>query len=332
MSNLNIGLEIEYPREGTDRWTERGRDSSSLCSTVRDSRWPLSGRPTYDGTVGLEVVSEVLNIEDASMWYNSVLDYLNEEYGERFAPVGILSNGSTAGLHMHLSPLSRSEARTLFDWSQEPWMQTFVCSSVTEDEAPSYRVFRSSHCNMTFDGDRYCCMNSRGGSHWEWRLPEPMSRSHLEIVTEFLRLFKEDIGVAREFAEEMLEESDEITSVRRAQSIGEEILKPVTVTRDGHSETEEFFTQVRRDNSMPYIHRVDLEDASYYAFHSSLREEFSMNGISFDRDTILDARTLRPIQDPETHGRIESAIQNWQETSRNPETTEYLKKIVQKKS
>lgn len=330
--SMEIGLEIEYPREAGDRWANRGRSSNDLCNHVRDRSWPLSGRPTYDGTVGLEVVSEILDVEEAAQWYNGVLDYIRDEYGERYAPCGILRNGNTAGLHMHLSPLRHDEARKLFEWSQEPWMQLFVCTSVAENEAPTYRVFRSNYCNMSFNSGRYDCMNNRGGDHWEWRLPEPMGRDHIEVVMDFLKLFSEDPETAKEFALEQLEENDRITSIRRAQTIGEEVLQPVSVIREAHPSTQSFYEEVYGSDSMPYIHRVDLDDTSYYAFHSTLDDTFSVRGVRFDRDTVLDANTLRPVRDPSLQTQVENAIENWQETSQNPETTQYLKEILKKKS
>lgn len=328
---MEVGLEVEYPRASGDRWANRGRDSSNLCNQVRDGRWPLSGRPTYDGTVGLEVVSDVLDAESAATWYQGVLDFVRDEYMEEYAPCGILTNGNTAGLHMHLSPLDHEQARTLYEWSQEPWMQLFVCSSVSEDEAPTYRVFRSNYCNMTFNSGRYSCMNNRGGNHWEWRLPEPMGRDHIELVMDFLSLFAEDMEMAKEFAKEKVEESESITSIRRAQTIGEDVLQPVSVVREPNPTTREFYQEVRESNSMPYIHRVDLDDSSYYAFHSTLDDTFEVGDVQFDRNTVLDAANLRPIRDGNLQNQVESAIENWQETSRNPETTQYLKEVLKKK-
>jgi hypothetical protein len=335
-SDLTIGIEVEYPgmSRGDEKFVNRGESTNDLS----DIPWPgtIGGRAVYDGTVGLEVVSDRLQLADATNWYKDVIEHVEEEHNRKHQPVGLMKGSSTAGLHIHLSSLSRSQARELYEISQTPWAKVLFCSSIAMDnESATWPVFRGgSYCRMNFDSSgRYDCINSRGNGHYEWRMPEPMIGDHMEILVKFLRLFEESPDMAREYAQEVLDDGDDrITAIRRAEAVGMDIDGVPTVERDPYPETEDFFEEVSDEWAAPEIYRVNHDDGVFYLFESRIEDTFEVNGVEFSRDDVLLADSLDRIEDDELRDDITRAYQrHGHEEIRETEATNELKKIVKKK-
>lgn len=336
-SNLQVGIELEYPGLGDndEKFIHRGRDTTGIQSEMRSV--PFEGNPVYDGTVGLEIVSPRLDLDQASGWYEDAVEYVRNEWDTDFQPVGLMEGGSTAGLHIHVSPLDEEQARTLYDLSFEPWMQVLFCSSIAAgSDSITWPVFRGGgHCRMNmFNGSRYACVNRRGSGHYEWRLPEPMDPEHIPILEKFLRLFEGDPEWAIEYAQERLDEADDrLTSVKRAEAVGVAMEDmPVLERSMADSDPEAFYETVRDSWGAPNIYHVRYADDSFYAFESRLSGEFNVDNIVFTDDDVLRADTLEPVTDEEIREQIEVAItRDGRSDLRETEATEELKKIVKKK-
>lgn len=316
---------------------DRGRTSNEIQSNVREMP-PGLGRPTYDGTVGLEVVSQVLEIEDAANWYRDVVEHVEEEYNAPYQPTGLLSNGSTAGLHMHLSNLTSEQARELYEISQTPWAKVLFCSSIARrDNGVTWPVFRGgSYCRMNTDinGGRYNCVNNRGNGHYEWRMPEPVTLDHIEVIMNFLGYFHQDPDIARDYAQEILDNADDrITAIKRAENVGMDIEGVPRVQRSpATSDPENFYSAVADTWHLPEIYTVVYNDEEYYLFESDLRGEFNVSGVRFEHDDVLYADSLNPVEEAERREEIENAYRSRNSDNiRETEATEELKKIIKKK-
>lgn len=310
--DLIVGPEVEYPVAQGDStsFTQPADDSNDFKSEYQrehDTAWAAGGSLVYDGTVGAEISPRSgIPTGRARDWYRETIEYA-EDFGYPHEPVGrIHQGGSTAGLHIHLSPISEEQARRLFDMSREPWMKVFVCSSLHEEYSssrPYYKVFRYNYCSFGDgfgDGNAVRPRASRNG-HYEWRVPEPMTVEHFDLVMEFLERFVRDADDAREWAVGLVEDADErITAIKRAREIGLtdeqfESDEEATILRSPNVQTSGFFREVRDDPSTPYIYHVKVADSSYYAFKTTrispdIRHE--INGVTFTADDILDATTL----------------------------------------
>lgn len=340
-SGLQVGLEVEYPAMDPDRGDEylvdRGRQTNSLQNEIGGMP-PSLGRNTYDGTVGLEVVSDVLNVEDAANWYRDVVDYVESNYDAPFQPTGLLDSGSTAGLHIHLSSLSSDEARELYEISQTPWAKVLFCSSIAESEnGVTWPVFRGgSYCRMNSDitGGRYNCVNSRGNGHYEWRMPEPVSMDHIGIIMKFLDFFHQDPSIARDYAQELLDDGDDrITAIQRAERVGMNIDgMPVVERAPSNADPDNFYSAVEEGWHLPEIYRVEYNGDDYYAFESDLAGEFEAEGVTFSHDDVLAASSLDAITDSEVREGVTNAFRSQtSENIRETEATNELKKIMKKK-
>lgn len=348
-SELIVGPEIEYPRANSEEelLSHKGRDSSSLESEVtrEGGLETFNTYPEPDPSVGLEVnTDEPLPLGRLQEWYRAVINEVEGRFGTLFQPSGDI-RGNTAGLHIHISPLSEGKARRLYEMSQTEWMQVFMCTSVTEnDVSTSAPVFRGgSYCNMDNPpsdpgGHRYDCVNHRGGEHWEWRLPEPMLPEHTELVSEFLRLFEQDPDAAATYAKDLLQDGDErITSIRRAEEIGLVVRDMNEILRTPFEDSESFFHEIEEDPGTPKIYRASLNDGEYYLFDTELSSEigYEVSGTSFTASDILRADTLECVEDSELENTIERAYEEYcRETRVNNENenTDYLKEIVKKKN
>lgn len=333
-SGLRIGIELEYPgrRDNDELFVSRGRGTSGLS----DIPIPRSdANATYDGTVGLEVVSDVLDLEDAAFWHADIIDHVEAEH-VNYQPVGLMSNGNTAGLHLHLSPLTESEARQLYEISQTAWAKVLFCTSIAnENGEAAWPVFRGGrHCRMNFsDGDRYACVNRRGGSHYEWRLPEPMMPENLEVVATFLRLFEQDPDHAIQYAQEILDDGDErITSIQRAEATGMDIDEVPTVRREpSPDDPQGFYESVASRWDAPEIYLVEVDGNHYYAFETSFGT-FEVDGLEVGNGDVIYADGLDYVSDEEEARVVNQAFNRRNaESSRRTEATEELKKIVKKK-
>lgn len=340
-SDLNIGLEVEYPamNDNDDYLVSRGRGTVSLQRSIND--WPSSlggvpgGRPVHDGTVGLEVVSNVLQLEDAGNWYRDVIEYVENEHNAPYQPTGLMSTGNTAGLHMHLSSLSRSQAEDLYEISQTPWAKILFCSSIaSHDDDLSWPVFRGGrYCQMQLGSGHYDVVNERGNGHYEWRLPEPVVPEHMEVIARFLRLFEQSTDAAIEYAQEVLDDADDrITAVQRAEAVGMEIEEMPEVRRRPAEETEDFYETLENGWHFPEIYQVEYDGRSFYVLESRLSGSWEYDGFEFTADDIIYADELEIVEDEMYANEVRSAYsRSAAESSRETEATEELKKIIKKK-
>lgn len=336
-SELTVGIEIEYPRVGAgEQLVSAGRSSNELQSNFHEPPG-FSGSGVYDGTVGLEIVSNELPVEDVPQFYGEAIEYTTEEFGAQYQPTGLMSGGNTAGTHVHISPLTRSEARQLFEMSQTPWMQVLFCSSIAaESDTVTWPVFRGGrYCRMNNGewSDRYNCVNHRRNGHYEWRMPEPMIIEHAEILARFLSLFKQDPDLAAQYAQELLDEADErITSIRRAEEVGMDIDEVPEVRRSrADDDPENFYETVADSWSMPEIYTVRYGGDDFYLFDTRIDAEFEAEGVRVHTSDVLYADSLDPAA-PRIADEVHQAYrQRSQNDIRETEATNTLKEIVKKK-
>lgn len=344
-NDFNLGIEVEWPRTKGEKYKYRGLPSNDLRRHV-DPSVVRRGRPVYDGTVGLEVVSNTISAEDAPGWYADVIHSIENEYGEQYEPVGLMDGGNTAGTHIHISPLSAEKARRLAELSQEPWMHVFACSSIAvdDDNSITWPVFRGgTYCELQYADhhEHYYVVNRRGNDHFEWRLPEPMVPEHMELMVEFLDRFIDSEERAIQFVQELLDSGDErITAIRRAEHVGMDIDEMPTFRRDGvpeqriPPESVEFFNDVREKPHYPEIFYARYGGEQYFV----LRSELEASGITHDilgaelpLNTALHADTLEPVADDELQRQIIDALSRRNGQRRETEATQALKDIVKKK-
>lgn len=336
-TELNLGIELEYPKRspGDEKFSSRGENTRSEQESISSLPLRLEANPVYDGTVGLEVVSEQISPVDAENWYRDVVDYVEAEYNAMYEPVGILKNGNTAGAHIHISPLSEDQARRLYEISQQPWAKVLFCSTIANGEdGAAWPVFRGGrHCRMEFRGSRYACVNERrGDGHYEWRLPEPMSPEHMGIIAKFLYIFEADPDVAIQYAQELLDDGDErITAIKRAEAVGMDIDNVPSVTRaEAPDDPENFYSKVADSWHLPTIHRVRTEGTDYYILESEIEDTFKVSGIEFSDGDVLYADSLEHADSAESN-RIWRAYQQRSENTRHTAATDELTKIIKKK-
>jgi hypothetical protein len=315
---LYIAPEVEYPvaqapeptmtRAGIGGTDWREEVNSSMYQTEQ----PVRGDAIIgtDGTVGIEIrptQNGGLHEERVADWYRELLED-GQRAGYPHEPTGKMTNSySTAGLHLHLSPLEASKAETLYEWSQEDWMWAFACSSiVTEGAEATANVFRNNYCRFNgFNYGRYSAVHDAPGpGHYEWRLPEPMTADHFDLVVTFLyKLHHEGTTEAKEYAMDLVESRDErLTAVQRfdAGNVAELLSEPnVTAHRTPVADSESFFRAVRGDASVPYIYTVwdHDEDQPYYTFRShtgSGDESYDVDGydVTVSSGTVLRADEL----------------------------------------
>lgn len=324
-SNLNVGIELEYPRvpddPDLDPMIHGATKSEDLYDRIEDD-CPWRGTHTFDGTVGLETVSDVLPIEEGVGWYRNALGHI-ANYGERFAPTSLLNRdgegnadrNGTAGLHIHVSSLTDGEARDLYELSHHSDVQVMACSGVVENDAPDYMVFRDSWCQMDrFDSGRDCAVNGRGGGHYEWRLPEPQTAGCVGNLLEFLDTLKtRGKEGALDFAKDVVDAGD-TTSIERAKKIGVSELEVGVVNsefeavRDPHVGTEEFFREVKWDSGAPHIYKVKGPKWSYYGIHTENDSSVEVDGRRVDDDFYVYADSLEDVEDEEVQRKIDNAI------------------------
>jgi hypothetical protein len=337
-SDLQIGIELEYPiaESYDDVLLGRGHDSNDLLHRVDGMPPSINARAEYDGTVGLEVVSGVLDLADAQNWYRDVLEHIENEYGEPYQPVGLMSGGSTAGLHIHLSELSERTARQLQELSEEPWMQVLFCSSIanTGSGDVAWPVFRGGrYCQMNFGTGHYDCVNRRGGGHYEWRMPEPMIPEHIEILVKFLRLYEQSPDEAIQYAQELLDEGDNrITSIRRAEAIGMDLEgMPIIEREPAEEDPENFYERVADDWAAPQIYTVEYAGQTFYTFESRMDGEIEIDGVRFNTDDVLYADSLNQVSEADLADNVRRALNRRGEQRRETDATNELKKVLKKK-
>jgi hypothetical protein len=334
-SNLTVGIEIEFPQTERDAvpMIHGGQKSEELYELIGHAA-PWKGRHTYDGTVGLETVSNQLPISEGADWYRETIREIESSGGVRFNPTSLLrwrDNGETchgtAGLHIHMSSMSEEEARDLYDLSLHPDVQLMACSAVIQDQAPDYNVFRDSWCRMQYNAGRDSVVNSRHGGHYEWRLPEPQTVNHFENLMQFLDTLKsEGKQSALDFAKSVVTDG-ETTAIERAKRIGtdvevEEPKADWNASRSGRPATSYFYDNARRSSSAPYIYKVSADDregapgcGEYYGFYTnngaSDRVMSDDGAIEVDGDTCLYADTLAPVPSGTVKEKVDEAIEEY---------------------
>lgn len=335
-SDLQVGIEVEYPiyDPAEHEWlVSRGKDSNNLRHEMRAA--PESGAIHYDATVGTEFVSPVLDLRDMDAWYAGTLIGVEERTGAEYNPVGLMAGGNTAGTHIHISDLSRSQARELYEISQTTWAKVLFCSSIASDSDDSitWPVFRGGrYCQMEFGPDHYNVVNNVNGGHYEWRLPEPMVPEHMEIVKRFLALFEREPEQAREYAQELLNDGDgRITSIKRAEAIGIDIDEQPVVESSPIPETEELFRTLDNAPVYPDVVTVRHDDGDFYVTESDFHGTFDVQGNPVPANGVVDARTLDVVSDELAEDVVRVMQRHDTNELRTTEATDELKKIVKKK-
>jgi len=353
-SKLRVGVEVEFPELDDDKesLTSPGVQSNEFQSKADSYGWPSSwGEMHYDGTVGAEIVNpEPLELVDAHSFFAETIEIAEEEFGAIYEPTGMLKGGSTAGLHIHLSSLTDTQAKKLAEFSKQPWMQVFACTAVAETGSPDMPVFRGErYCNLVDDlhGSRYNVVNARGGGHYEWRLPEPMTPTHFNHICTFLRIFEDDPEQAKEYVMHVLQsKEDDVTSIARAKKIGvpTDFDNIPLVSRSQHPQTESFYNDISRGSGTPHIYRVTYEGQEFYAFDTENEDieqrTYRVGGVGyqpveFGVDSVFYADDLSEADDEDITDPILSAVENRAEYQshgdRNEtEATKTLKKVLDK--
>jgi len=319
---MPYGTEIEYPQvqNGNEMttFTEPAHGSHGLRSQVRDDYGGSGGWPDgyigSDPTAGIEVRSDQLTADQLSQWYRESIVELSKYSPHEPCGVSANSRASTIGLHLHFSGpgFSEAKARELYQLSSEPWFKLFACSSLARGGQDTYQVFRSSYCGMRYtDEPSNACVNraERGEDHWEWRMLEPVTPDHFDLVMEFMETLRNDgTDEARAFARSYVNDLDpRLTAVKRAQALDieaeieafdtDDMGSRYQIDRNPIDETSEFFNAVYNASAAPYIYRARDEETGnvYYVMDSdnyTSSDSFDIGGVSFDHNSVLNATTL----------------------------------------
>jgi hypothetical protein len=282
------------PPGGGDILRSYGQKSGRLEEELRNQEgegdhnrdWLHGGSITSDISVGTEVVSGPnpgelggIPIEYAPEWYNDTLDTI-ELYRDH-VPVGLINTSDqTAGLHIHFSHPDTHEVQDFAEWlynrsRDDEWLRVFACSSIADQHGQeTAQVFRGNR-HVKFNGfparrPNAVAEQNRASGHYEWRMPEPMTRENFELLMEFLTRAVEDREAAVDWASELVYGGDSrLTSVQRARATGIETYEPPTtidglqVVRGESTETHPFHDAVYSRSDMPFIYRVHTEDGRY---------------------------------------------------------------------
>lgn len=319
---LTVGTEIEYPKVQPDEDSTTFKRPAYFSGDVRDSvrsdygrhGWP-DGEAGSDPTAGLELRSDPMSPAELRDWYRMSIAELTKYAPHEPTGISANSTANTIGLHLHVSPLSVRTAEALFEMSEQPWFRIFACSSIVDGEGrTTFQLFRDNYCQMRFDPEPRSsndCVTlvNEADQHWEWRLLEPVTPDHFDLVIDFIELLKESPNEAEAFARELVDNADpRLTAVKRAEQIGiadrlshEGDLRTndVEIQRSHHADTFAFYEDVRSDSHMPYIYLVDFEGEPYYAMYSENYGEgndpFRADGVTFNHDSVLRADSLEEI-------------------------------------
>lgn len=322
------GTEVEYPtvQSGEDMttFTQPSRGSHDLRDSVRSdyggsSGWP-DGHIGSDPTAGIELRSDPMNGDELQRWYREAIVELSKYRPHE--PSGITYGGraSTIGLHLHFSGdgFTEEKARALYQMSSEPWFKLFACSSITEGPVNTYQVFRQNYCGMRYsDTSSNDCVNraERGADHWEWRMLEPVTPDHFDLVMEFMDTLAADgIDEAQAFARDLVDDLDpRLTAVKRAEAIGiadqlddlDTDAPDVDVDRypTGPGQSHAFYNEVYHASDMPYIYTVEIDNRTMYVMDSDnytvADDPFEAEGVEFTHTDVLDVDTLETVDDVE---------------------------------
>lgn len=245
---IRLGVEIEVPfrPRGAEPMTAMGVPSNDKSLHDTELSHPLGGELTHEW-IGGQVVDKVRGLEartpdggvpyyDLTDWYRCTVKEVEELAGRRMEPAGFFGK-TTAGLHVHASPLTYDQAERLWELSQQPWMHVFAGTTIAGKDADGndvsvFPVVRSGwkdrHLKIEdFDKRHDSCVNKhrKGGTgHYEWRVPEPMPPEHFELVVEFLVRFCDDADSAASWAKSLVQEGDRrITAFQRADALDKPI-------------------------------------------------------------------------------------------------------------
>ena len=314
-----FGTEVEYPMVQNDEemttFTRPSYGSHDIRSNVQDdyngrSGWP-DGYIGSDPTAGLELRSDPMGGDSLKQWYREAIVELSKYAPHEPSGITANSRASTIGLHLHFSGdgYTEEKARGLYEMSREPWFKLFACSSITEGDRDTYQVFRSNYCGMQYsDTPSNDCVNRAeyDEDHWEWRMLEPVTPDHFDLVITFMEILHDDgPDRARDFAMALVDDLDPtLTAVKRAEAIGirdqveqmqaaDEDRVDISIDREprGSMEQRDFFRAARAESHAPYIYSVDYEDSVYYVFQSDNYSEhdnpFEINNVEFQYDSVL---------------------------------------------
>lgn len=341
------GTEVEYPTVQTGEemttFTQPSRGSHDLRNSVRSDYggsggWP-DGHIGSDPTAGIELRSDPMAGDELQRWYREAIVELSKYRPHE--PSGITHGGraSTIGLHLHFSGdgFTERKARALYEMSSEPWFKLFACSSITEGPVDTYQVFRNNYCGMRYsDTPSNDCVNraERGNDHWEWRMLEPVTPDHFDLVMQFMDILSSDgVDEARGFAQDLVDDLDpRLTAVKRAEAIGiadqleeiDEAGPSVDVGRRpaGPGRSREFYHSVYTASDAPYIYTVDIDNDTYYVMDSDnytpADNPFVTEGVEYQFDSVLDVDSLTEVDDDETYERARSLAEEYRQTGTVP--------------
>lgn len=286
--SLRVGCELEVPLAQQGGYKRKcGKDSHGIVDSAYiggPERSFTRREMKYDSTVGLEITSDALDIEKMKKWYRYVFLHVDHVHRKQIEPTGRLDNGSTAGLHQHLSPIGKDVAEELYNFSWGNLAKLCFCTSfVLRDLKADLELncFRGgNYCDMYFDHGHYSVVNcaSRHDSkfdeddeHWEWRLPEPMEPDNYDVMMDFLGLwYARSLGTAEKWLREVFQKRPQMfTSLNRLASIA--AWKAVNVSRSalidalqakmyrsGKLFPTDFGQSVRQDKEAPIIYLVKM--------------------------------------------------------------------------
>lgn len=243
---VRFGAEIEVPLRPEDAKPLTSVGERSDDREFRDLSLDLPGQLTHewiggsflDKEYGLEARSRDGGVPyyELPEWYRGAIAEIEEKTRRKMEPTGFFGT-TTAGVHVHISPITEDQARELWELSGEPWMQVFASTSLAErdidgSDVDYYPVLRAGRDDRHIKTDKFDCKHDsvvnkhrKGGvGHYEWRLPEPMPPEHFDLIVEFLVRFMDDTDEAAEWAENLVRSGDRrLTAFKRADAIEKEI-------------------------------------------------------------------------------------------------------------
>lgn len=245
--DFKMGAEIEFPtrREGSEPLTSVGVLREEVAREMDGAiEHSLGGEVTSERIGSLTHGTELrtpdggIPYRDLPEWYRLTIEEVEERTPYDFEPVGI-TEGTTAGVHVHVSPITIEQAEKLWELSQEPWIHVFASTSIANDrngrDVDFYPVLRSgdgtsgsgfsNYCQLEgFDTNHSSAVNahrSGGVGHYEWRIPEPMHPENFDLIVKFIAKFMNDPEEAKRWARSLVLQADSrLTSVKRGKAVG----------------------------------------------------------------------------------------------------------------
>jgi len=204
MTDRNYGFELEVPfSNDADDAVGKGKPGKRDAEYRLNDALPDGLEATWERIGKSEYGIEVRTVTEFSYQsliekYHGVLEAISSVDDVDFNPCGIYGE-TTAGIHIHVSPITTGQAESLVNVSKRPWLQVLCGISICiEDGAVVSPVLRSqantehsstNYCRMKLGQHKHCVVNSRESGHYEWRLPEPVGGTNFSAVMEFLDRF-----------------------------------------------------------------------------------------------------------------------------------------------